>query len=137
MKAGNTCCWIARVAQLIRAGSSSTGRFTWRRKAGWPYTIDFDLRKSITLRQRNKPNPQDNDYKLPPTLRILDTEIASSFLFGTVTATCTEPANPADPSGCAVYVTKVTLYPMIFVSWLMCRLRTVSARVPAPHWRRM
>lgn len=72
---------------------------------GWvAFTIDFDLRKSITLRQRNKPNPQDYDYKLRPTLRILDTEIASSFLYGTVTDTRTEPANPADPTGCAVYV---------------------------------
>ena len=72
---------------------------------GWvAFTIDFDLRKSITLRQRNKPNPQDYDYKLRPTLRILDTEIASSFLFGTVTDTRTEQTNPADPSGCAVYL---------------------------------
>jgi Domain of unknown function (DUF4382) len=72
---------------------------------GWvAFTIDFDLRKSITLRQKSKPDPQDYDYKLRPTLRILDTEIASSFLFGTVTDTRTEPANPADPSGCAVYV---------------------------------
>ena len=72
---------------------------------GWvAFTIDFDLRKSITLRQRNKPNPQDYDYKLRPTLRILDTEIASSFFYGTVTDTRTEPVNPADPSGCAVYV---------------------------------
>ena len=72
---------------------------------GWvAFTIDFDLRKSITLRQRNKPNPQDYDYKLRPTLRILDTEIASSFLFGTVTDTRTDQIDPADPSGCAVYV---------------------------------
>jgi len=68
---------------------------------GWvAFTIDFDLRKSITLRQRNKPNPRDYDYKLRPTLRILDTEIASSFLYGTVT----DPSNPTGPSGCAVYV---------------------------------
>jgi len=72
---------------------------------GWvAFTIDFDLRKSITLRQRNKPNPRDYDYKLRPTLRILDTEIASSFLYGTVTDTRSEPVNPSDPSGCAVYV---------------------------------
>jgi hypothetical protein len=72
---------------------------------GWvAFTIDFDLRKSITLRQRNKPNPRDYDYRLRPTLRILDTEIASSFLYGTVTDTRAEQANPADPSGCAVYV---------------------------------
>jgi hypothetical protein len=79
---------------------------------GWvAFTIDFDLRKSITLRQRNKPNPQDYDYKLRPTLRILDTEIASSFLYGTVTDTRMEPANPADPSGCAVYVYKGDVEP--------------------------
>lgn len=48
---------------------------------GWvAFRIDFDLRKSISLRQRNKPNSRDYDYKLRPTLRILDTEIASSFL---------------------------------------------------------
>jgi len=79
---------------------------------GWvAFTIDFDLRKSITLRQRNKPNPKDYDYKLRPTLRILDTEIASSFLYGTVTDTRTEPANPADPYGCAVYVYKGDVEP--------------------------
>jgi hypothetical protein len=60
---------------------------------GWvAFTIDFDLRKSITL--------ANNGYKLRPTLRMLDAQIASSFLYGTVTDT----HNPADPSGCAVYV---------------------------------
>jgi len=72
---------------------------------GWvAFTIDLDLRKSITLRQRNKPNPQDFDYKLRPTLRILDAAIASSFLFGTVTDNRSDPVDPADPSGCAAYV---------------------------------
>jgi hypothetical protein len=72
---------------------------------GWvAFTIDFDLRKSITLRQKNKPDPQDYDYKLRPTLRILDAEIVSSFFYGTVSDTRTAPANPANPSGCAVYV---------------------------------
>jgi hypothetical protein len=66
---------------------------------GWvAFTIDFDLRKSITLRNRNKPDPQDFDYKLRPTLRIVDTEIASSFIWGFVTDSRTEPTD------CAVYV---------------------------------
>ena len=66
---------------------------------GWvAFTIDFDLRKSITLRNRNKPNPQDFDYKLRPTLRIVDTGIASSFIWGYVTDTRSEPTE------CAVYV---------------------------------
>ena len=72
---------------------------------GWvAFTIDFDLRKSITLRNRNKPNPRDFDYKLRPTLRIVDTEVASSFIWGYVTDTRSEPVNPDDPSACAVYV---------------------------------
>lgn len=72
---------------------------------GWvAYTIDFDLRKSITLRNRNKPNPQDFDYKLRPTLRIIDTEIASSFIQGYVTDMRSDRVDPDDPAGCAVYV---------------------------------
>jgi hypothetical protein len=60
---------------------------------GWvAFTIDFDLRKSITL--------ANNGYKLRPTLRIVDAQIASSFLYGTVT----DSSNPTGPSGCAVYV---------------------------------
>lgn len=72
---------------------------------GWvAFTIDFDLRKSITLWQRNKPNPQDYDYKLRPTLRILDTEIASAFIHGTVTDVRSVQSNPDTPAGCMVYV---------------------------------
>ena len=60
---------------------------------GWvAFTIDFDLRKSITM--------ANNGYKLRPTLRIVDAKIASSFLYGAVT----DPSNPAGPSGCVVYV---------------------------------
>jgi hypothetical protein len=60
---------------------------------GWvAFTIDFDLRKSITV--------ANNGYKLRPTLRIVDAQIASSFLYGTVT----DPSSPTGPSGCAVYV---------------------------------
>ena len=67
---------------------------------GWiDFTIDFDLRKSLTLRRPNKPR-SDFDYILRPTLRILDTELANSFIFGTV-----EDQHPGiDPDICWVYV---------------------------------
>lgn len=72
---------------------------------GWiAFTIDFDLRKSITLRQRNKPDPQDFDYKLRPTLRIMDAKLASSYLYGTVTDSRSVQAEPANPAECIVYV---------------------------------
>jgi hypothetical protein len=50
------------------------------------FTIDFDLQKSLTLQlpQSVKPRP-DEAYKLRPTLRILDTELASTFIWGSVT----------------------------------------------------
>ncbi len=50
------------------------------------FTIDFDLQKSLTLQlpQSVKPRP-DDAYKLRPTLRILDTELASTFIWGSVT----------------------------------------------------
>jgi len=50
------------------------------------FTIDFDLQKSLTLQlpQTTKPRP-DDAYKLRPTLRILDTELASTFIRGSVT----------------------------------------------------
>jgi len=62
------------------------------------FTIDFDLQKSLTLQlpQTTKPRP-DDAYKLRPTLRILDTELASTFIWGSV-------ENPVDPTGCFVYV---------------------------------
>jgi len=72
---------------------------------GWvAFTIDFDLRKSITLRQRNKPVPQDFDYLLRPTLRILETEIASAFIHGMVMDVRSEQSSPDNPGGCTVYV---------------------------------
>ncbi len=62
------------------------------------FTIDFDLRKSITL--------ANNIYKLRPTLRILDTELASSQITGSVLdqriVTPFDPLTPAD--GCFVYI---------------------------------
>jgi hypothetical protein len=50
---------------------------------GWvAFTMDFDLRKSISHRRPNKEIPEDYDYKLRPTLRIVDMEIAGSFIWG-------------------------------------------------------
>jgi uncharacterized repeat protein (TIGR01451 family) len=72
---------------------------------GWiNFTIDFDLRKSITLRQPNKSPRADYDYKLRPTLRILETELASSYIYGDVTDLRSDKTNPAFPDGCWVYV---------------------------------
>jgi hypothetical protein len=67
---------------------------------GWvDFTIDFDLRKSLTLRRPNKVRA-DFDYILRPTLRILDTELASSFIHGMV-----EDQHPEiDPDVCWVYL---------------------------------
>lgn len=72
---------------------------------GWiDFTIDFDLRKSIKLSQPNKQPREDYDYILRPTLRILDTTLASSFIHGLVTDLRTEQNNPATPDACWVYV---------------------------------
>lgn len=73
--------------------------------SGWiSFTIDFDLRKSITLTRPNKPVRQDFDYKLRPTLRILETELASSYIYGMVTDLRSVMTNPDAPDGCWVYV---------------------------------
>ncbi|MFT5400931.1 MAG: hypothetical protein ACI9LO_001983 [Planctomycetota bacterium] len=67
---------------------------------GWiDFTIDFDLRQSLTLRRPNQPRA-DFDYILRPTLRILDTELASSFIYGMVEGQHGE----IDPDACWVYV---------------------------------
>ena len=70
---------------------------------GWiNFTIDFDLQKSLTLQlpqseiEIGVEGRPDHAYKLRPTLRILDTELASTFIWGSVT-------DPADPTGCRVY----------------------------------
>ena len=63
------------------------------------FTIDFDLRKSLTLRRPNTPR-SDFDYILRPTLRILDTELASSFIHGLVE----DQHSELDPDACWVYV---------------------------------
>ena len=71
---------------------------------GWiDFTIDFDLRKSITLTHPNAPRA-DYDYILRPTLRILDTALASSYIHGTVTDQRSEMVNPDTPDTCWVYV---------------------------------
>ena len=72
---------------------------------GWTnFTIDFDLQKSLTLQlpQSVKPRPE-YAYKLRPTLRIIDTELASTFIWGSVTDTRATKVDPADPTGCEVY----------------------------------
>jgi hypothetical protein len=55
------------------------------------FTIDFDLQKSLTLQLPQSEivigveGRPDYAYKLRPTLRILDTELASTFIWGSVT----------------------------------------------------
>ena len=65
------------------------------------FTIDFDLQKSLTLQlpQSVKPRPHDA-YKLRPTLRIIETELASTFIWGNVTNNL--PVG-GDPTVCRVY----------------------------------
>jgi hypothetical protein len=65
------------------------------------FTIDFDLQKSLTLQLPLSVKPRPDDaYKLRPTLRILDTELASTFIWGSVTDTL---PTGGDPSVCRVY----------------------------------
>jgi len=65
------------------------------------FTIDFDLQKSLTLQlpQSEKRRP-DYAYKLRPTLRIFDTELASTFIWGSVTD---DLSTSGDPRDCKVY----------------------------------
>ena len=69
------------------------------------YTIDFDLRKSIT-----DPVGQDG-YKLRPTLRILETSVASARFAGIVTDDQATAGEPIDPESCAVYIYQGTDIP--------------------------
>ena len=70
------------------------------------FTIDFDLRKSITLQQPNKVPYTDYQYKLRPTLRIIETQVASAYISGTVEQALVDPASPPAtlPDACVVYV---------------------------------
>ena len=75
--------------------------------SGWTnFTIDFDLRKSLTLQLPQSEivvdveGRPDYAYKLRPTLRILDTELASTFIWGAVTDAL---PTGGDPSSCRVY----------------------------------
>jgi hypothetical protein len=72
------------------------------------FTIDFDLRKSITLTDPQSVPPRpDYSYKLRPTLRIVDAALAGNFS-GTVDKTWLENKTgtpvTSDPTGCGVYV---------------------------------
>ena len=70
---------------------------------GWvAWTIDFDLLKSLTMHPQYATTGK-NKYKLRPTLRIIDTELASAFIYGTVTDNRSEATTPA-PDACVVYV---------------------------------
>ena len=66
------------------------------------FTIDFDLQKSLTLQlpQSVKPRP-DNAYKLRPTLRIFETELASTYIWGSVTDVT--PPGDTTLTDCRVY----------------------------------
>jgi len=70
------------------------------------FTIDFDLRKSLTLQQPNRVPYSDFQYKLRPTLSIIDTQVASAYISGTVDQSLVDPDSPPAtlPDACAVYV---------------------------------
>jgi hypothetical protein len=66
---------------------------------GWIFfIIDFDLRQSLTLRRPNQPRA-DFDYIVRPTLRILDTELASA-----INGIVTDQHSELDPDVCWVYL---------------------------------
>ena len=68
-------------------------------EAGVAFTIDFDLRKSIT-------DPQSGDYyKLRPTLRIVETELAGNFTGMVDESLIPKPEMVEEDksSGCSVY----------------------------------
>ena len=73
---------------------------TWETEGWVDFTVDFDVRRSITLA---KPNAGPNKkYILKPVLQILTTELASSFIHGMVIDVgMTDPTNRED---CVVYV---------------------------------
>jgi len=75
---------------------------TWETEGWVDFTVDFDVRQSITLA---KPNAgAGKKYILKPTLQILTTELASTYIHGVVT-----DAGLLDPlvrEDCVVYVYK-------------------------------
>jgi hypothetical protein len=73
---------------------------TWETEGWVDFTVDFDVRQSITLA---KPNAGPNKkYILKPVLQILTTELASSYIHGMViNAGLTDPTIRED---CVVYV---------------------------------
>jgi hypothetical protein len=75
---------------------------TWETEGWVDFTVDFDVRRSITLA---KPNAGlDKKYILKPTLQILTTELASTYIHGVVTdAGLTDTTLRED---CVVYVYK-------------------------------
>jgi uncharacterized repeat protein (TIGR01451 family) len=94
---------------LVKCPSCTQSGFKLNRSftidtTGWiDFTIDFDLRQSLTLRRPNQPRA-DEDYILRPTLRIIDTELASSYIHGLVTDLRSEQLNQPAPDACWVYV---------------------------------
>lgn len=73
---------------------------TWETEGWVDFTVDFDVRRSITLA---KPNAGlDKKYILKPVLQILTTELASTYIHGMVTdAGLTDTTIRED---CVVYV---------------------------------
>jgi hypothetical protein len=73
---------------------------TWETEGWVDFTVDFDVRRSITLA---KPNAgPGKKYILKPVLQILTTELASTFIHGKVISV--EMADPARREDCVVYV---------------------------------
>ena len=68
------------------------------------FTIDFDLRKSISLQDPNNIPYTDYQYKLRPTLRIIDTQVASAYISGTVDQGLVDLSPAMYPDECSVYV---------------------------------
>jgi uncharacterized repeat protein (TIGR01451 family) len=90
---------------LVKCPSCTQSGFKLNREftiadTGWiDFTIDFDLRKSLTLSRPNMPRV-DFDYILRPTLSIRDTELASSYIHGIVN----DQHSELNPDACWVYV---------------------------------
>ena len=71
------------------------------------FTIDFDMRSSVTLTRPNSTPYVDEQFKLRPTLRITDTNQAGTLIYGTVDETWVRNETgdeEATPDDCVVYV---------------------------------